>query len=104
MMKNYQTGYWAVSDATAKGLHGKHIYLHKMQKEPSYFGGVILDHTMEDYEGKLRAVFKFKVTQEQKDVVAPSTSWGPMVEKLITEDGIHLLRKGKIGLFGPMDD
>lgn len=107
-MKNYQTGYWLISEGDAENLHGQHIYLHKAQKEPSYFGGVIESHRMEIYLDMPRVVFIFKPTLEQKGVKAPRENWGFSVEKQRAEDGIHLLHKGPSkggpGLFGPVEE
>jgi hypothetical protein len=104
---DHQSGYWAVPEYTAKDLIGKHIYLHKKQAGLSWHGGVILSYYMADYEGKPRVVFVYKPALPQKGVKAPKSSWGPYVEKLVTDDGIHLLHKDpkdpkSKGLWGPV--
>jgi hypothetical protein len=103
---DHQTGYWLVPEENAKGLIGKHIYLHKKQADRSWHGGTILSYAMVEYEGKPRAVFTYKPALPQKGAKAPSSSWGAYAEKLITEDGIHLLHKDPkgLGLWGPVQD
>ena len=103
---DHETGYWAVSEATAQELVGKNIYLHRKQASPSWHGGVIKSFRIEPYEEKDRIVFIYQPALAQKGVTASSTSWGPYVEKLITEDGIHLLHKDPkgLGLWGRVPD
>ncbi|QFU75919.1 hypothetical protein EY643_09735 [Halioglobus maricola] len=99
----HESGYWAVTEEKAKDLVGKNIYLHKKQAGPSWHGGLVTAYRVVNYEDKPRVIFTYKPALPQKGVKAPSLKWGPYAEKLLTEDGIHLLHKDPkgLGLWGP---
>lgn len=97
-MPMWETGFWKLSDNEAKAYIGKCVYLHKKQAAPSYFGGTVVGYRWDDWEGQPRVVFRFELTDDMKGQYAPSRSWGPMVEKFLGPDSIHLLQKDPKGL------
>jgi len=57
----WTSGFWTISEETARLLIDGQIFFHEHQGDKSYFGGTILDVervTEGDYQGKI--VFKFK--------------------------------------------
>ena len=67
----WESGYWVVSDATAKQLLGGSILFHKKQKEPSFFGGVILNYRIQkEGEWKGRVIFSFEYRADHRMVLA----------------------------------
>jgi hypothetical protein len=96
-MDNYRSGYWKLPKEKAAELVGGCLYLHKKQKEPSFFGGKILDYEMVPYgEGEeLHVVFTFTPTREQKGV----REWGKWsVGKLVKEDAVHFIHKEDVAM------
>lgn len=72
----WESGWWSVTPETASKLIGGHIYFHKRQAEPSFFGGLILDYRIETTgEWVGRIIFTFKTGLEFKGVKAGSNGW-----------------------------
>lgn len=72
----HESGYWDIKPETAAELVGKDIYFHKKQKEPSFFGGKILDYKLEtagEYIGRI--IFRFEFTPAHRNVSAGSEGW-----------------------------
>jgi hypothetical protein len=72
----WESGYWAAPEATAKQLVGGSILFHKKQKEPSFFGGLILKYRIQDkgvYMG--RVLFTFQYEPDHRGVLAEGGSW-----------------------------
>lgn len=71
-----ESGFWAVTSELASALVGGHIYFHKKQKEPSFFGGKIIGYRVETTGEHIgRVVFRFKSTREHRNVSAGSGGW-----------------------------
>jgi len=72
----WESGWWAIPEQTAKALIGGLIFFHEEQKKPSHFGGKILDYRIEtdgEYEGRI--LFRFESLQECKNVKTSSDGW-----------------------------
>ncbi len=83
LRSEWESGWWAVSPETAEKLIGGHIYFHKKQVEPSFFGGLILGYGVETTgEWIGRVIFLFKTGLEFKGVKAGSSGWG-MEKKIV---------------------
>lgn len=79
----WESGWWSVTHETAERLVGGHIYFHKKQAEPSFFGGLILSYRIETAgEWVGRVIFQFKTGLEFKGVKAGSSGWG-MEKKIV---------------------
>lgn len=79
----WESGWWAISPTTARQLVGGHIYFHKAQDRPSYFGGLITSSRVEtDGEWSGRILFTFNTGAEFKGVRAGTGGWG-MEKKLV---------------------
>jgi hypothetical protein len=79
----YESGYWALSPETADRLHGAHIYFHPTRAKPSYFGGQIIDHRVEEageYEGRI--VFRLRAAMDHKGVTTDRRGWS-MEKKIV---------------------
>ena len=73
----WESGYWKVTEDTARRLVGGAIYLHGGQKEPSRFGGEILGYCVQpDGEYAGRIVFRFRSDIRFKSVRAGRGGWG----------------------------
>ena len=73
----WESGYWVVSEESARRLIGGHIYLHRGQDEPSHFGGEILSfHLHPSGPEAGRVVFRFRAALEFKGVKAGRDGWG----------------------------
>jgi len=71
----FESGNWKVGPGVANQLIGGRIYLHKFQKEASFFGGEILGWRVHPTETQ-RIVFKFKSLPECKNVKTTKEGWG----------------------------
>lgn len=69
----WNTGFWKVSDATAKSLVGGCIYVHTGQKASSHIGGRVISFNSEDGG---RKVFRFRAVKEMTNVFAGNAGWG----------------------------
>lgn len=79
----WTSGYWKVTEETAKKLVGGKIYLHTGWTARSHFGGNINSYSIHSAPGTKedgRIVFHFTSLQECKEVLAPP---GAMGEKRI---------------------
>ncbi len=92
----WETGYWVISDATAKSLIGGFVYVHKGQNLPSHEGGAILDIYYEPGSDPKRRVIRFTSTSTAKNVIADREGWGnerkivwhlePMIRTLVVNE------------------
>ena len=72
----YTSGFWTLSEDTARSLIGGKIYFHVRQREPSFYGGRILDAWREvggQYPDKI--VFKFVFSDDGKGVRTSADGW-----------------------------
>ncbi|MBX7259560.1 MAG: hypothetical protein K1Y02_24585 [Candidatus Hydrogenedentes bacterium] len=70
----WESGYWKVTEDTAKRLVGGNIYLHTGWADPSHFGGRIDSYTVHcspgnDVDGKI--IFQFTFDAGCRQVLAP---------------------------------
>ena len=72
----WESGYWVVPEARAKQLLGGSVLFHKKQREPSFFGGLILNYRLHD-KGQLkgRVIFTFEYRADHRGVIAESGGW-----------------------------
>jgi hypothetical protein len=59
----YRSGYWVLSEETARSLVGGKIYFHREQSKPSFFGGTIrgAEKIKEGvYAGRILFTFRFE--------------------------------------------
>lgn len=73
----WESGYWTLTEKSAKSLIGGDIYLHSNQSKPSRFGGVIQNYRVienGEFEGKI--VFEFLADIEHKNVRTSKEGWG----------------------------
>lgn len=82
-LARWESGWWAVSQDTARRLVGGRIYFHLGQTKPSRFGGRITGFRVET-EGNWpgRIVFEFIAGMEFKDVRTGREGWG-MEKKIV---------------------
>jgi hypothetical protein len=81
----WESGYWTLTKAVTASLIGGDVYFHSAQREPSHFGGSILDSRVQaDGEFAGRTVLKFRYTKDHRGVRAGKGGWG--VEKKIVLD------------------
>ena len=72
----WESGNWALTEATAAGLVGGDIYLHEKKSEPSYFGGTILAfRRLADGDDADKVVFRFRFTAAHRGVTTPRDGW-----------------------------
>ena len=72
----HTSGYWTLSEETARSLIGGEIYFHERQREPSFYGGRIIDARREDggdYQDKI--VFKFMFFADCRGVRTDADGW-----------------------------
>ncbi len=72
----YTSGYWTLSLETARSFIGRPIYFHEHQRDPSFYGGTVLDAVPTvggEYPGKI--VFKFKYSEDCKNVKTGQDGW-----------------------------
>ncbi len=73
----YESGYWAVAEDTAKRLVGGSIYFHHQQAAPSFYGGIILGQRPSDnQEFPNRVIFRFRYSPDHRGVRAGVEGWG----------------------------
>lgn len=106
-MKQWESGYWAVTEQTAQRAVGGNIYLHKKQSTDSFWGGQILGYRLQDggeYAGRI--IFRFLPSPQHKGAApgagpngGPENKWN--WEKMIcsNDEGmdIHLIHKTEEG-------
>ena len=72
----WETGYWAVTEDTAKKLVGSVLYLHRAKLHPSHFGGSILGYRIEESGPEAgRVVFKLRADADCKGVKTDGKGW-----------------------------
>jgi hypothetical protein len=72
----WESGFWPVTEETAKKLIGAFLHLHRSRSQSSHFGGRILSYRLET--GGPRAglvVFVVRATADCKDVKVDSRGW-----------------------------
>lgn len=75
--REWESGFWAVADATAARLVGGTILLHSAQDKLSHFGGEILSYrVIEEGENAGRVVFRFRAGPEGTGVRSGPDGWG----------------------------
>ncbi len=73
----FESGFWYVSEDTAKQLIGADLFLHSSQDSESHFGGKIVGfRTVGDGDFKGRVVFEIESTMGHKGVKAGKGGWG----------------------------
>jgi len=78
----WESGFWRLTADQARLLVNGQMFFHTKQKEPSYFGGVILgyrpatrdDAKEEEHVGRI--IFRIKASNEFKGVKAGPGRWG----------------------------
>jgi hypothetical protein len=79
----YESGYWALTQARAESLVGGEIYFHRKQAEPSHLGGQILGfRVQEDGQYVGRIIFRFRADQTCCGVSAGAEGWA-MEKKIV---------------------
>ena len=77
----WESGYWAVPEATAKSLLGGSILFHKKRQEPSFFGGLILNYRLHDKgQSKGQVIFTFEYRADHRGVMAEAGGWSKDVK------------------------
>lgn len=72
----WESGNWALTEATAAGLVGGDLYLHEKKSEPSYFGGTILGfRRLSDGDDADKVVFRFRFTAAHRGATTPRDGW-----------------------------
>lgn len=71
----WYTGNWRISDATARSLIGKKIYLHPGQLEESHMGGEIILFQQSSTNPK-KKVIRFRELAECVGVRTARSGWG----------------------------
>lgn len=72
----YTSGFWTLSEETARSLIGGQIYFHEHQRDPSFYGGRIVDtqRTVDgDYPDKI--VFRFVFSADCRGVRTTANGW-----------------------------
>ena len=62
----YESGYWWLPIERATSFIGENIFFYDNQLSESFFGGVIKDCWVQEYNGQDRVVFKFEVLASHK--------------------------------------
>ena len=79
----WTSGFWAVSEATAKQLIGGMIYFHEKQESRSKRGGEIVGFEVVksgEYAGRI--IFRFRNDPNAKGVLTSRAGW-PMEKKMV---------------------
>ncbi len=72
----FTSGYWTLSRETARSLIGGKIYFHEHQRDPSFYGGRILDaQRMVDGDYSDKIVFTFLFSSDCRDVRTTADGW-----------------------------
>ena len=67
----WESGYWPLSEETARKFVGGVLYLHRTKNTSSHFGGDILDYRVE----QSGVVFKLRAKADCKGVKVDSKGW-----------------------------
>ena len=62
----YESGFWWLPIKRAETFIGGDIFFYENKKSKSFFGGVIKDCRVQEYEGQDRVVFKFEALLSHK--------------------------------------
>jgi hypothetical protein len=74
--REYESGWWAISEEAAARLIGGLIFFHEEKKKPSFFGGTVLGFRIEtEGEHKDRVIIRLESSQECKGVKAGPERW-----------------------------
>ena len=74
--RNFTSGYWTLSLETARSLIGGKIYFHEHQRDPSFYGGCILDaQRMVDGYYQDKIVFTFLYSPDCRNVRTSADGW-----------------------------
>ena len=72
----WESGVWAVSiESASKLIHGN-IYLHRGQKEPSFFGGIITGFRITGSGPNEKITFRFKQLSSHEGITTEKEGWG----------------------------
>jgi hypothetical protein len=72
----WESGVWAVSIEKASNLIHGNIYLHRGQKEPSFFGGVINGFRITGTAPNEKITFRFRRMLSHEGVTTEKEGWG----------------------------
>jgi hypothetical protein len=64
--QTYESGFWWLPIERAKSFKGEGIFFYENQLSESFFGGVIEDCWVQQYNGQDRVVFKFEALASYK--------------------------------------
>ena len=79
--REYESGWWPVSEETARSLIGGLVLFHETRTKPSFFGGTILGFRIEtEGEYQDRIVFRVESSLECKNVKAGPKGWAQMMK------------------------
>src|SRR5258708_33151696 len=71
----WESGFWAVPEDKANALVGGEVYFHKTQAETSFFGGRILELTVDTVAYPARIVFRFRFDKTFRGVYGGKGGW-----------------------------
>lgn len=91
----YESGYWSVPETVAKSV--THIYLHRAQAAPSFFGGKITSYRVQP-GGKWKGRIVFELVP---DITQDGSAEGWSREQAIEGTAIHFIHRGDKGLLQP---
>jgi len=66
--QTYESGFWWLSIERAKSFKGENIFFYDNKLSESFFGGVIKDCWVQQYNGQDRVVFKFEASASHKGI------------------------------------
>jgi hypothetical protein len=73
----WESGFWAVTEETARKLIGGDIHFHSAQDKPSHFGGTILSYVVcQGGDEAGRIIFRFQASLAHKGVRTEQAGWG----------------------------
>ena len=72
----YTSGFWTLSEDTARSLIHCRIYFHERQREPSFYGGEIVGvERLLEGEYKDKIVFRFEFSADCRGVRTTRVGW-----------------------------
>ena len=66
--QTYESGFWWLSIERAKSFKGENIFFYDNKLSESFFGGVIKDCWVQQYNGQDRVVFKIEASAYHKGI------------------------------------
>lgn len=72
----FTSGYWSLSEESARSFIGGSIYFHEHQGDPSFYGGIIVNTekvAIGEYQGRI--VFKFTYSPDCRGVRTSREGW-----------------------------